>query len=223
MRQRFLSELDGFRDGLLEMASLVLSQVERAVQAWEEHDLAIASEVIDRDDLVDAQCQELDQRIFGLHLHDAPVATDLRLLHVGLIAVIALERVGDLAVTISRQVGQVAHGSEVPTVVAVIRKMSARAVDALASAVHSIARGDVALGEWAAGEAEAVRAQLQELVGEAASQTPETGDERLWLASSILVGRHLERIANNGRDLGGRVRFLVTGEVHRPPGDASGG
>ena len=32
-------------------------------------------------------------------------------------------------------------------------------------------------------------------------------------ASAVLVGRHLERVANNGAELGGRVRFLVSGEA----------
>ena len=29
----------------------------------------------------------------------------------------------------------------------------------------------------------------------------------------MLVARHLERVANNGAELGGRVRFLVSGEA----------
>ena len=33
-----------------------------------------------------------------------------------------------------------------------------------------------------------------------------------WNASAVLVGRHLERVANNGGELGGRVNFIVTGE-----------
>jgi phosphate transport system protein len=31
------------------------------------------------------------------------------------------------------------------------------------------------------------------------------------------VARHLERVANNGAELGGRVRFMVTGEFFERP------
>jgi phosphate uptake regulator len=94
-RLNFQSEIEAFRTGLVEMASLVLSQVERGVQAWEDVDAAAARTVVADDDQVDVRCAELDQKIYSLQLLEAPVAGDQRLLHVGLIAVIALERVGD--------------------------------------------------------------------------------------------------------------------------------
>ncbi len=100
-RLLFQAEMEHFRAGLVEMASLVLSQVERGVAAWEDVDIASAADVIATDDQVDIRCAELDQKVFSLQLLEAPVAGDQRLLHVGLIAVIALERVGDLAVAIA--------------------------------------------------------------------------------------------------------------------------
>ena len=51
-----------------------------------------------------------------------------------------------------------------------------------------------------------------------ASRGPGQPETRAWAAAAS--GRaHLERVANNGAELGGRVRFLVTGEmfVRRPP------
>ena len=66
-----------------------------------------ADEVIAADEMVDSRCAELDQKVFSLQLLEAPVAGDQRLLHVGLIAVIALERVGDLAKNIAKRVGAV--------------------------------------------------------------------------------------------------------------------
>jgi phosphate transport system protein len=100
-RLDFQAEIEQFRTGLVEMASLVLSHVERGVAAWESVDAEAAGEVIASDEIVDQRCAELDQKVFSLQLLQAPVAGDQRLLHVGLIAVVALERVGDLAVAIA--------------------------------------------------------------------------------------------------------------------------
>ncbi len=211
-RLHFQAEMEHFRTGLVEMASLVLSQVERGVAAWEDVDVTAAADVIATDDQVDARCAELDQKVFSLQLLEAPVAGDQRLLHVGLIAVIALERVGDLAVAIAEAATSVRPEGAVPDVQALISRMSARSVDTLARAVQAIARGDAELGEQAAVEAAVVRQMLGEVVASTAA-APDEPETRVWSAAAVLVGRHLERVANNGAELGGRVRFLVSGEA----------
>jgi phosphate transport system protein len=206
--------MDALRMGLVEMASVVLSQVERSVVAWEEHDPGAAAEVIAGDEIVDDRCLQLDQEIFGIHIKHAPVAGDLRLMHVGLIAAIALERVGDLAVSIARLAGSVPHEGAVASVQSLIQRMSARAVDTLAQAVQAIARGDIALGEQARDDAQGVQAMLDQVIV-AAAQGPDSPETRTWQAAAVLVARHLERVANNAAELGGRVRFLVAGEPFR--------
>jgi phosphate transport system protein len=207
----FQAEIEQFRTGLVEMASLVLSHVERGVAAWESVDAEAAGEVIASDEIVDQRCAELDQKVFSLQLLQAPVAGDQRLLHVGLIAVVALERVGDLAVAIAEAARSVRPEGAVPEIQALISRMSARAVDTLARAVQAIARGDADLGEQAAAEAATVRQMLGEVVARVA-EAPDEPDTRIWSAAAVLVGRHLERVSNNGAELGGRVRFLVSGE-----------
>ena len=211
-RLHFQEEIEHFRSGLVEMASLVLSQVERGVAAWEEVNPAAADEVIAGDELVDQRCAELDQKVFRLQLLQAPVAGDQRLLHVGLIAVIALERVGDLAVAIAEAAKSVRPEGAVPEIQALISRMSARAVDTLARAVQAIARSDSELGEQAAVEAATIRQMLGEVVNRVAG-APDEPETRVWSAAAVLVSRHLERVANNGAELGGRVRFLVSGEA----------
>ena len=222
-RAHFQTEIMALRTGLVEMASLVLAQVERAVAAWDDVDPIAAAEVMAADDRIDDRCLELDQKVFSLQLLEAPVASDLRLLHVGLIAVIALERVGDLAVSIAKLAGEVPPEGAVPSVQALIRRMSARAVDALAQAVQAIARGDAERGEEAVGAAQGVRLMLDDVLV-AAAEAPDSPETRTWAAAAVLVGRHLERVANNAAELGGRVRFLVSGELfaRSAPEEASG-
>jgi phosphate transport system protein len=211
-RVHFQAEIEDFRSGLVEMASLVLAQVERGVAAWEDVDRISAAEVVAGDELVDQRCVELDQKVFNLQLLEAPVASDLRLLHVGLIGVIALERVGDLAVAIANAATSVRPEGADSRIQAHIARMSAHAVDVLAQAVQAIARGDVELGERARADAAGVRQMLDEVVQAVAEVPNEAAETRAWAAAAVLVARHLERVANNGAELGGRVRFLVTGE-----------
>lgn len=211
MRPEMVEDVQRFRLGLVEMASLVLAQVERGVAAWARVDARMANEVIDADEEVDERCATLDAAIFSLQTTAGIEVAEQRLLHVGLIATVALERVGDLAVAIAEQARGVRPEGAVPDVQTLIDRMSARGVDALANAVQAIARGDVALGEEAGNEARNVRRMLGELL-EVVARAPDQPETRAWSAAAVLVGRHLERVANNGAELGGRVRFLVTGE-----------
>ena len=213
----FEQEMAAVRDGLVEMASIVLTQIERSVAAWEETDPQLAAEVIAADDEVDDACIDLDERIFNLQLLNSPVAGDQRLLHVGLIAAIALERVGDLAVAISHLAGSVPAGAAVREVEARIQKMSARAIDLLARAVQAIARGDVELAATVAADAPRVGELLDELLGVVAHEQEDPAG-REWATAAVLVGRHLERVSNNARELAGRVPFLVDGESFRRRG-----
>lgn len=199
---------------IVEMASTVLNQIERATSAWENGDASGVGQIIADDERIDEACADLDHAIYRTQLLQAPVASDLRLLHVGLIAVVALERVGDLAVAIAELTGSVRPSDANPEVQAALARMSAQAVDTLAIAVQAIARSDAELGERARGQAQAVRQMLIELPAVVAAANGAGGDPA-WMAAAVLVGRHLERVANNGAELGGRVNFIVTGEPFR--------
>lgn len=215
-RIHFQSEMQDLRLRIVEMASLALNQIERATAAWENADNQAAEQVIIDDDRIDEACAELDHQIYRIQLLQAPVASDLRLLHVGLITVVALERVGDLAVAIAELTRSVRPGDANPEIQATLSRMSAQAVDTLALAVQAIARSDVELGERAAIQARAVREMLYELPDVVAGAEQPLGHSA-WTASAVLVGRHLERVANNGGELGRRVNFIVTGEPFRRP------
>jgi phosphate transport system protein len=212
------ADFAALREDLAELATLVLSQVERAVAGWEGSDPAVAASVAEADREVDQRSAALEERILGLHRTWAAFAGDLRLLHVGLIAAVALERVGNLAVQIARLAGSVPPPQEeMAPVRRLIGDMSERAIDALADAVQAIARGDLEAGRRAEADARSVSPMLDRVL-HAVTQAPSGPGMRAWSAAAVLVARHVERIANNAAELGARVRFLVTGESGPPDG-----
>jgi phosphate transport system protein len=201
---------------LADLATLVLAQVERAVAGWDDSDPSVEETVLATDREVDMRSAALEERILGLHRNWPAMAGDLRLLHVGLIAAVALERVGNLAVQIARLAGAVPPPEEDQAAVrALVREMSQRAVDALAEAVEGIAREDLEAGERAVRDAKRVSPMLDRVL-QAVTVAPSGPSMRAWSAAAVLVARHVERVANNANELGSRVRFLVTGEVAAP-------
>jgi phosphate transport system protein len=203
---------DALRDDLAELATVVLAQVERAVAGWEESDPSVAEIVADTDREVDMRSAALEERILELHRNWSAFAADLRLLHVGLIAAVALERVGNLAVQIARLAGSVPPPeAEMSTVRGLVARMGERAVDALAESVQAIARGDIGASERAMREARSVSPMLDGVL-RAVTEAAGSPGMRAWSAAAVLVARHIERVANNAAELGARVAFLVTGE-----------
>ncbi len=210
------SEFAALREDLADLAGLVLAQVERAIAGWDASDETAMDLVEATDREVDMRSAALEERILELHRNWSVFAGDLRLLHVGLITAVALERVGNLAVAISRLAGSVPPPEpEVEPVRELIREMGERAVDALAGAVQAVARGDLAAGERAVSEAQSLNLMLDRVLT-AVTRHPTGPSMRAWSAAAVLVARHLERVANNAAELGARVHFLVTGEIGGP-------
>jgi phosphate transport system protein len=206
------ADFGALREDLGTLATLVLAEVERAIAGWDDSDPAVAAAVAAADREIDLRSTALEARILTLHQNWTTFASDLRLLHVGLIAAVALERVGNLAVSIAQLAGSAPppeHGSE--PVRLLIREMGRRAVDALSDAVQAVARGDVEAGDRAVREAQGLSAMLDHVLL-AVAQAPGEPGMRAWSAAAVLVARHVERVGNNAAELGARVHFLVTGQ-----------
>jgi phosphate transport system protein len=201
---------DDLRNGMIEVSSVIVGQVEQAVDAWEARDVNAARRVIAGDDDVDDRCAALERLAFDLVLLQAPKAHDLRFIHSGLIVTVALERVGDLAVAIARRVDALEHSPMVPEVEALIRRMEPRAIGALSQAVQAFAREDTEMAIVAQTDAHGVLDLLEEVMAAAARPNGGDGSES-WLANSVLLARHLERVANNAAEISGRVRFVADG------------
>jgi phosphate transport system protein len=207
------ADFAALREDLGELAALTLSQVERAIAGWEDSDPSVAEAVADGDREIDMRSAALEARILLLHQNCSTFASDLRLLHVGLIAAVALERVGNLAVSIARLAGTAPPpetGAE--PVRQMIARMGETAIDALALAVQAVARADLAAGDQAMRDARRLSPMLDQVMG-AVAQAPGEPGMRAWSAAAVLVARHVERVANNAAELGARVHFLVTGET----------
>jgi len=101
MREYYTSQID---ETLVSMAELVGKSISLATHALLEDDLASAEKVIAGDKPIDelnAEVEEMSSRIAALQ---APVATDLRLVMGAIRIAGSLERMGDLAVHVAKQV-----------------------------------------------------------------------------------------------------------------------
>jgi len=112
MHSQFIAEID---KTLVSMAELVGKSISLATVALLEDDLAAAEKVIASDKLIDElnlEIEEMSSRIAALQ---APVATDLRLVMGSIRIAGSLERMGDLAVHVAKQVRLRYPNPSIPT------------------------------------------------------------------------------------------------------------
>lgn len=92
------------KDGILRMGSLVETQIRDAMRALSERSTALATDIIERDERVNDAQREIADTVVMTIATQSPVARDLRFLMALDHVAFELERIGDHASGIARQV-----------------------------------------------------------------------------------------------------------------------
>jgi phosphate transport system protein len=211
VRLSFQEELDRLQANLQEEAEIVLRSLRGALNALQQQDAELADEVIAFDDEVDDRYLAIGTGIEQLLARQTPVAVDLRLVLAVLHINLALERMADLCVTISKLTKLTANLENDPTLVEAFDEMGTRAEEMIRVAMRSFAERDVAGAESLV--------DLDELIDRANRRVVErildfggNGELREWGLRMIVVSRCLERIGDHAVDIGEQTAYLVTGE-----------
>jgi phosphate transport system protein len=219
-RVHFQEQLRELEQQALGGLDMVVSTLDRALEALEQQDVELASMVIADDDRIDGRYLEVHQGILSLLATEAPVATDLRVVAALLHVIKHIERMGDQCVNIAKLIPLSGHEPPVDRgIIERIEKMGQLARSQVAQAKQSFALRDAALAE------DLVRqdAEINKLNREIFQLALEIGgdaDRREWAAYMMLVARALERIGDNAVDIGEQTAFVVTG-LFREFSDAS--
>jgi phosphate transport system protein len=219
-RSQFQEHLQELEEQALGGLDLVISTLDRALEALEHQDVELASFVIADDDRIDGRYLEVHQGILSLLATEAPVATDLRTVAALLHVIKHIERMGDQCVNIAKMIPLSGHNPPVDDqIIASIERMGKLVRSQVAQSKQCFALRDAALAE------DLVRqdAEINRLNREIFARAVEIGDDpdrREWAAYMMLVARALERIGDNAVDIGEQTAFVVTG-LFREFSDAS--
>src|SRR5213078_2728478 len=103
-RHAFQEELKGLEERTLGGLDIVVSTLDRTLEAVQHQDIELAALVIADDDRLDGRYLEVHQGILSLLARQAPVATDLRVVAALLHSLRCMERMGDQCVNIAKLV-----------------------------------------------------------------------------------------------------------------------
>jgi phosphate transport system protein len=219
-RAHFRGELQNLEEMALGALDMVISTLDRALEALEHQDVELASLVIADDDRIDGRYLEVHQGILSLLATQAPVATDLRTVAALMHVIKHVERMGDQCVNIAKLIPLSGHHPPVDeAIIERIEKMGRLARSQVSQAKQAFALRDAALAEDLARQDRQVNRLNREIFA-AALELGEEPDAREWAAYMMLVARCLERIGDNAVDIGEQTAFVVTG-LFREFSDAS--
>ncbi len=211
MKRFFHSELESFRQNLVLMGERTIEIVRLATDALIEGNLDLCAEVLKRDDAIDQLELRLDNEAIRYISLRAPVATELRLLTIGMKAGQNLERVGDEACTIAKrsiellQTGPVRQLHGIPAMTSQVVDMLRDAIDCIVDEQTEKARQ---LPARDAGVDELHRKNYR-LLSQAMAEDPQQVPACLHL---IFISKSLERIADHATNLAEEAIFLYSGE-----------
>jgi phosphate transport system protein len=220
----FDEELKALKARLVEMAARAEDQIALAVRGLTDRDESLACQVLEREaaiNLLDIEIDEMSLRLLALR---QPLAADLRFITAAMKTAGDLERIGDLAVNIAERTLDLLKSPplkpliDIPLMALIVQEMVRDALNAFISGDDRLAR-DVCERDDRVDELndQVFRELLTYMM-----QDPRAIARAVDL---ILVGRHLERIADHATNIGEDVIYMVKGKTikhHIEEGRATG-
>lgn len=208
MKRFFDRELELFRSQLIVMGETSIRQVRQSIKSLVEGDLRLAEEVIAKDDELDRLEIQIDETAIRYMNLRSPVATQLRLVIVGMKASHDLERVGDEATNIAKRAVKLAAEPPLKPYVDIPR-MAGIALEMLRDALDCFLNGNIEKALEVVkrdSEVDAINRQLYRELSSFMIEQPGTISRALEL---MFISKSIERIADHATNIAEEMVFLA--------------
>jgi len=216
MERQFDQELNILKEDLLKMASLAEEAIAKSIKALVERDSTLAQEVIDRDREINLLEIEINNQCLKLLALKQPMAIDLRFITSAMKIISHLERIADQAVNISQRTLELIKQPLLKPLIDIPR-MAKLAQEMVITSIDSLVNKDSLLAKRIGGRDNLVDDLNDQIFRELLTymiEDPRTIKRAIEL---ILVGRHLERIADLATNISEEVVYILNGENIKHP------
>jgi len=214
MQRHFHEELETLKQTLLAMGGLVEDQIRRVMRALVERDDALAEEVIERDQQVNAYDVEVDETCVSLLALHQPTAGDLRFITTTMKIVTDLERMGDQAVNIAQRVLELNREPQLKPYIDLPR-MAERAQRMVKESLDAFVARDTELARKVCAEDAEVDALKEQIFRELLTFMMEDARTIPRAIRLILISRFLERLADHATNIAEMVIYMVDAKMVR--------
>ena len=205
-------ELDHLTAEVARLGGLAEAAVADSIDAIARRDLAIANNVIGRDERLDTLQADIEKKSIRLIALRQPMANDLRRAVAAMKIATNLERCGDLAKNIAKRAIVIAEAEPITPLTRSIERMGRLVSGRLKDVLDSYTSGEVerAVAVWTRDREvdEHYDSLFRELL------TYMMGDPRMITAGAhlLFVAKNLERIGDHATNIAEIVHFEITGQ-----------
>ena len=214
MQRHIDQELADLKSQILRMGSLVESQIEGSIKALVDRDVDLASQIIERDTLVNSLDVEIDENCMRLLALQAPAARDLRFVTTAMKISTELERMSDISENISERVIELNEEPQLKPYIDIPR-MATWTMMMVRECLDAFVRSDSALARKVCADDDFVDNLTHQLFRELLSfmiENPATITRAIRLT---FIGKSLERIADHATNIAELVIYMVEGKIIR--------
>lgn len=213
--KRMEEDLDEIRNEVGDVIERVEGQLQDAVKALLDDRIELANQVILGDRLVNGQIRQIDQLCHAFIVRHAPSAGHLRYVSAVLRFNIALERVGDYASTIGREVVQLSGmpSGQVSRDIELISKQSRMS---FAQALKSFRNADVAMARNTHGLSEQTDAVLENTFSDLIAVGERQEMSLRDIFGLLRIINLLKRVAEQADNICEHTVFAYTGKLDPP-------
>jgi len=207
-------DIDVIRAGLLQMVALDEQALTRCFEAFVRRDRQLAYSVILRDQDVDALDTELDRRCMEFIVRHQPVGSHLRFIYSASKIISQLERVGDYAESVARQVLLI---SSLPYEIRTdaFSEIANLSVPMLHNAVHAFVERNPDLARTTMRAEPRVNQVRDEITADLLEAREEGRVPLEALTPLITVARRFERVSDQATNICEEALYFATGEYLR--------
>jgi phosphate transport system protein len=212
MDRPFDEELKILKEKILEMAAYAEESIALAVKCLKERDERFAADVMRGEDVINHLEIEIDELCMRLLALRQPMATDLRFITSAMRIISDLERIGDQAVNIIERALELLKSPQLKPLIDIPR-MAELAQGMLRDAINAFVSGDDRLGVEVCRRDDQVDQLNDQVFRELLTYMIEDPSTITRAVDLILVGRHLERIADHATNIGEDVIYMTKGKI----------
>jgi phosphate transport system protein len=214
MRKTFHERLADIKEDIIKMGSLVQDAVHNSIQAFLEMNYNLAERVIKEDEGIDEYDVSIEEKTIVLMAEHQPVARDLRLLHSMTLIIKNLERIGDLAVNISKVVRRLSKDKNKnldKEIIGLIVEMGNLVKPELSRALEAFKNKDAGLASQMEKKDDAVDG-IQKIIFKKLFTAAKGEEDIKFVTNIVLASRYLERIGDQSVNIADSVIYCLTGD-----------
>jgi phosphate transport system protein len=212
MERPFDEELKGLKAKILEMAAFSEESITFAIRCLKERDEGLIAEVMRREESINHLEIEIDELCMRLLALRQPMATDLRFITSAMKIAGDLERIGDQAVNIIERTIELLRYPQLKPLIDIPR-MADLAQNMVRDSISAFINRDDRLALEVCERDDQVDQLNVQVFRELLTFMMQDTATITRAVDLILIGRHLERIADHATNIGEDVIYMVKGKT----------